>query len=263
MSFFAIAAGHYDRHIGRYGPALAQRLIEAAGVRAGEHVLDVGCGPGALTAALLHHGAQVTAIDPSEPFVSACAERNPAADVHQGAAEQLPFQDDAFDAVLAQLVVNFMRDAPAGVREMARVSRGTVAAAVWDYRDGMTILRRFWDAARTVDPDAGDESQMPYCSPDELAGLWRGALDDVRVTETTVQASYSGFEDLWAPLESGVAPSGAFTVALDEERRARLKQEFRTRLAVGDEPFTLTARAWIVVGRSYALAARTAPVASS
>jgi hypothetical protein len=145
-----------------------------------------------------------------------------------------------------------MRDAPTGLAEMARVTRpgGVVAAAVWDYADGMTILRKFWDAARTIDPDAGDESQMRYCTPDTLAGLWETVLDDVQVSEATVRASYTGFEDLWAPLESGVAPSGAFTVAQDEERRAALKREFRARLGVGDDPFELSARAWLAVGRT-------------
>ncbi|MDA0167788.1 methyltransferase domain-containing protein [Solirubrobacter taibaiensis] len=252
MNFFTTAAGNYDRHIGRYGPVLAPELIAAADVRPGEHVLDVGCGPGALTTALLKLGAVVTAVDPSEPFVTACTERNPAAKVRQAAAEDLPFEADRFDATLAQLVVNFMQDAPTGLAEMARVTRpgGVVAAAVWDYADGMTILRKFWDAARTIDPDAGDESQMRYCTPDTLADLWSSVLDDVQVTEATVRASYTGFEDLWAPLESGVAPSGAFTVALDEERRAALKREFRARLGVGDDPFELSARAWLATGRT-------------
>jgi len=171
--------------------------------------------------------------------------------VHVATTEALPFADASFDAALAQLVMNFMSDAEAGVREMARVTKpgGTVAAAVWDYADGMTILRRFWDAAKTIDPDAGDESQMRYCTPDSLGALWSD-LSDVRVGETIVRASYDGFEDLWAPLESGVAPSGAFTVGLDPEPRAELKRELRARLDVGDEPFELTARAWLVTGRT-------------
>jgi len=251
VGFFTTAAGNYDRHIGRYGPRLAPELIAAAKVQPGDRVLDVGCGPGALTAALIAHGARVTAVDPSEPFAAACAERNPGADVQVAKAESLPFPDATFDAALAQLVVNFMTDAEAGVREMARVTRpgGTVAAAVWDYADGMTILRRFWDAAKTIDPDAADESQMRYCTPDSLAGLWSN-LEDVDVRETIVRASYDGFEDLWAPLESGVAPSGAFTAGLDPGPRAELKRELRARLDVGDEPFELTARAWLVTGRT-------------
>ena len=251
---FRTSAENYDRHIGRYGPALAPELIAAAGIAAGDRVLDVGCGPGALTAALVARlGADhVSAVDPSPPFAKACGERT-GAHVQVAGAESLPFADATFDAALAQLVVNFMADAPAGAREMARVTRpgGTVAAAVWDYGGEMTILRRFWDAVAALDPDAGaDESQMRYCTPPELEALWNDiGLAHVQVSTAVVSARYDGFEDLWAPLESGVAPSGAYTVSLSPDRRTALKQEFRARLGVGDEPFALTARAWIVTGR--------------
>jgi SAM-dependent methyltransferase len=254
---FRVAADAYDRHIGRYGAALAAGLIAAAGIRPGQMALDVGCGPGALTAALVELlGADsVAAVDPSEPFARACAARVPGVHVEVAAAEALPFGDASFDAALSQLVVNFMSDAPAGVGEMRRVTRpgGAVAAAVWDYADGMTLLRRFWDAAVALDPDAAglDEGMsMPYCRPDELAELWRGAgLQDVETSELVVDARYSGFGDLWQPLESGVGPSGAYAAGLPPERRTRLRGELRRRLDAGEEPFRLTARAWRVVGR--------------
>src|SRR5689334_22939301 len=144
---FRAGADVYDRHIGRYGSSLAAGLIAAAGVGPGVRALDVGCGPGALTAALASAlGAEaVAAVDPSAPFVEACRARVPGADVRRAAAEALPFAAGRFGAVLSQLVVNFMADAPAGVREMARVARpgAAVAACVWDYADGMTLLRRF------------------------------------------------------------------------------------------------------------------------
>jgi SAM-dependent methyltransferase len=255
---FQVAAEAYDRHIGRYGPELAGRLIEAAGLRPGQRALDVGCGPGALTTALaeLLGADRVAAVDPSEPLAHACASRVPGARVQVATAEALPFEDGAFDAALSQLVLNFMTDAPAGVGEMRRVTvpGGTVASAVWDYADGMTLLRRFWDAAVVLDPAAAslDEGRsMPHCRPDELEELWRDAgLRDVEVSELGVEAHYSGFDDLWRPLESGVGPSGAYAAGLPPERRARLREELRQRLGAGDEPFRLSARAWCVAGRA-------------
>ncbi len=254
---FRAPAEAYDRHVGRYCRELAVALIAAAGVQPGRRALDVGCGPGALTAELaaLLGAEQVQAVDPSPPFVDACRRRVQGVQVGVASAESLPFADASFGHALAQLVVNFMTDPPAGVREMRRVTRpgGTVAAAVWDYAGEMTLLRRFWDAAVALDPSAADRDEgrsMPYCTPDELGALWSAAgLAEVSVSAAVVEAGYEGFEDLWLPLTLGVAPSGAYAAALPPERRAALKQELRRRLAVGDEPFRLTARAWIASGR--------------
>ena len=254
---FRTSAQAYDRHIGRYGSELAAALISAADLQPGQRALDVGCGPGALTAALaeLLGGERVAAVDPSEPFAEACASRVAGVRVEVAAAEALPFSDGSFDAALSQLVVNFMSDARAGVREMRRVTRpgGTVAAAVWDYAGGMTLLRRFWDAAVALDPAAAslDEGRsMPYCRPDELRQLWRQAgLQAITCSALTAEADYGGFDDLWQPLEGGVGPSGAYAAALPPKRRARLREELRRRLDVGKSPFRLTARAWCVVGR--------------
>ena len=253
---FRISAEAYDRHIGRYGPELAAALISAAGLRRGHRALDVGCGPGALASALVELlGAEnVAAVDPSEPFAEACAARLPGVRVEVAPAEALPFPDGSFDAVLSQLVVNFMTDAATGVREMRRVARsgGTVAAAVWDYGDGMTLLRRFWDAAVALDSHAEslDEGRsMAYWRPDELLQLWRDAgLENAATSELSVGAGYDDFDDLWRPLEAGVGPSGAYATALPAEGRARLRDELRRRLDVDEGPFRLTARAWSVTG---------------
>jgi ubiquinone/menaquinone biosynthesis C-methylase UbiE len=254
---FNTPAEAYDRHVGRYGRELARALIAAADVRPDRRALDVGCGPGALTSELvaLLGGDQVAAIDPSMPFVEACRTRLPGVRVEIGAAEALPFEDAEFDHALAQLVVNFMTDPQAGVGEMERVTRpgGTVAAAVWDYAGEMTLLRRFWDAAVAVDPSAEDRDEgrcMPFCAPDELAALWSAAgLAEVSVVPAIVTARYEGFEDLWEPLERGVGPSGAHAASLAADQRAAVKEELRRRLDVGDDPFELTARAWITTGR--------------
>ena len=251
------SAEAYDRYIGRYGRELAQELIRSADVRPGQRVLDVGCGPGALTRplAVLVGAEQVAAVDPSPAFVRACQDRVPGVQAEVASAESLPFADAVFDRALAQLVVNFMTDAVAGVREMRRVTRdgGMLVAAVWDYAGQMTLLRHFWDSVVALDPGAADLHEgrsMRYCSPAELEVLWTDAgLEKVTVSAATVTAGYEGFEDLWEPLESGIAPSGAYVASLTPDRRAALKADFQQRLGAGTEPFRLGARAWIATGR--------------
>jgi SAM-dependent methyltransferase len=255
-TFFASAEA-YDRFVGRYGAQLAEALVEFARVEPGMRALDVGCGPGALTAALVERlgAANVYGAEPSEPFAEACRARLPGVEVVVAAAESLPFADGTFDVTLSQLVVNFMQDAQAGVREMTRVTRpgGAVASCVWDYGGEMTLLRAYWDAAREIDPEgaaAADEgAAMRWCREGELADLWRAAgLRGVRSGSFVVRAAYSDFEDLWWPLPTGVGPAGAFCKALDDDRRAALHEAFRRRLGVGDGPFELTARAWAAAG---------------
>jgi SAM-dependent methyltransferase len=252
---FATTRAAYDAFMGRYADRLAPLLIGFAGVRRDDRVLDVGCGPGSLTEALgTHVGAEhVAAIDPSEPFAAASAERVPAADVRLGMAESLPWPVDTFDAALSQLVVNFMSDPDAGLGEMRRVvrSRGTVASCVWDYAGGMTMLRTFWDAALALDPEAPDEARtMRYQDPAELAELWRRTgLEGVETDELVVEASYRNFDDYWEPFLGGVGPGGAYCTSLDPDHRASLREECRRRLGAPDGAFTLSATARAVKGR--------------
>ena len=254
---FRVSADAYDRFVGRYGPQLAAALTEFAGVEPGMQALDVGCGPGALTAALAERlgPAQVAAVEPSAPFADACRARVPGVEDLVAAAESLPFADGSFDAALSQLVVNFMHDAEAGVRELARVARpgGVVASCVWDYAGEMTLLRAFWDAALEVDPEGAaavvEAATTRWCGEGQLAELWGAAgLEDVRAGSLVVSASYTGFEDLWSPLPTGIGPAGAYCKALDDDRRAALHDALRRRLGVGDAPFELTARAWAAAG---------------
>jgi SAM-dependent methyltransferase len=251
---FAVSAGAYDRFMGRYSETLARRTVELLGLAAGERALDVGCGPGALTAALASVvGAEhVAAVDPSPGFASSCASRIPGADVRVAGAEALPFADGEFDLVVAQLVLHFVADSPAAVRELRRVTRpgGRVAASVWDLDGGMTMLRTFWDAAVALDPSAPDERELPQVREGELAALWRsGGLSDVEDGVLRVEAAYDGFDDFWQGFLGGVGPAGAYLVSLDEERRARLSDDVRRRLGDPTGPFTLPAAAWYAVGR--------------
>jgi ubiquinone/menaquinone biosynthesis C-methylase UbiE len=248
----------YDRFVGRYSPELARAMCEAADVREGQRALDVGCGSGALLAELAEIvGAEsVAGIDPSEPFVQASRARVPGARVLVGSAESIPFADGEFDLTLSQLVVNFLADPDQGLREQGRVTRpgGIVAGCVWDYGEGMTMLRVFWDVAITLDPEqAGalaEAHTMRFSRPAELAALWRSAgFADVEVTPIVVQASYKNFDDLWAPFPTGVGPAGAYTASLDAERQGELRHEFARRLGAPRGPFTLSARAWCAVGR--------------
>ena len=246
----------YDRHVGRYGKALAAGLIEVAGISPGDRVLDVGCGTGQLTAALAEVvGAEnVAALDPSETALAVCRSRVPAADVRVASAESLPFADAEFDAVLAQLVVNLVDDPPRAVGEMGRVARpgGVVAACFWD-DDEMPLLRSLWDSARAIAPEAmagvADQAQVGLSEVEVLRGWWTGAgLREVALGEFEVAADYDDFDDLWAPFAAGVGHSGQLYVSLEPEQQAAVRADARRRLGSPDGAFRLVAKARTVRG---------------
>ena len=237
--------------MGRYSEPLAPLFADLAGVAAGQQVLDVGCGPGALTAELAQRlgPAAVSAVDPSEPFVAAARERHPAVTVRRAAAEQLPFADGAFDAALAQLVVHFMADPVVGLGEMGRVTRrgGVVAACVWDHEGGKGPLGVFWEAARQLEPDVDDEAGLAGAREGHLGQLFRAAgLREIEESTLSISVKHRSFEEWWEPYTLGVGPAGAYTAGLDATRQARLRERCRSMLPAA--PFLLTARAWAVRG---------------
>ena len=247
MSFFTVGASSYDRFMGRYSVQLGPQLADLAGVQRGQRVLDVGCGPGALMAELVARGADVAGVDPSPPFVEAARERYPNADIREAGAEDIPFEDNAFDAAIAQLVVQFMTDPVAGLREMARVTHagGAVVACVWDAAGGETPLGPFWRAVQRLDPDVQDESDRAGTRPGHLAELFREAgLRDVEDTVVTARVEHDTFEEWWEPFGLGVGPAGAY-LASHREREDELRELAHAEL--GDS-FTLDAKAWAARG---------------
>ncbi|HWH46065.1 MAG TPA: methyltransferase domain-containing protein [Thermoleophilaceae bacterium] len=249
---FAVAAEAYDRFMGRYSAPLAPLLADFAGVASGWRVLDVGCGPGALTTELVGRlGAdRVAAVDPSEPFVTAARERHPGVAVERASAERLPFGDGEFDAALAELVVHFMADPVSGLQEMGRVTRpgGVVAACVWDHAPGgQGPLNVFWEAAREIDPTVDDGSERAGTHAGHLARLFGEAgLRAVDEGALTVEVEHASFDAWWEPYTLGVGPAGAFVAGLNADGRARLRR--RCEELLPPAPFVQTARAWATRG---------------
>jgi SAM-dependent methyltransferase len=187
----------------------------------------------------------VWAVDPSESFVAAAQERHPGVSVQRAAAEELPFDDRAFDAALAQLVVHFMADPVIGLREMARVTRtgGVVAACVWDHAGDRGPLNLFWRAARELDPDVEDESQLAGTREGHLAQLFRAAgLHRVEESALSVSVEHRSFDEWWEPFTLGAGPAGGYATGLDASRRAQLRERCREMMPTA--PFVLTAQAW-------------------
>ena len=250
MSFSA-GPEAYDRFMGRYSTPLAPRFADFASIGQAQRLLDVGCGPGALTGELVRRfGADaVAAVDPSPGFVEAAGQRHPGVDVQRAEAESLPFDDGAFDAALAQLVVHFMTDPAAGIAEMRRVTRrgGVVTACVWDHAGGAGPLARFWDAARELDPGVADESDLPGAREGDLERLLHEAgLGDVEERLLTVEVEHRSFDEWWEPFTLGVGPAGAYVLGLAQDARDRLRE--RCRELHPEAPFAVSASAWAARG---------------
>ncbi len=259
---FEVAAQSYGRFMGRWSERLAAELAlqldladlaDLADVAGSGSALDVGCGPGAMTAELVErlgaHG--VAAVDPSEPFVTAARSAFPGVDVRRAGAEDLPFEDDRFDVTVALLVVHFMTDPVRGLAEMARVTRpgGQVAATVWDHGGGTGPLSPFWRAVTDLDPGATDESGLPGSHRGQLADLFeRAGLEQVQDGVITVHRRFASAQEWWEPFTLGVGPAGDLVAGLDPDRREALRR--RCAEITGPGPLELAASAWTVIGRS-------------
>ncbi len=253
------AGDAYERFMGRWSRDLAPLLVKFARVRDGDHVLDIGSGTGALAVAVSAAAptSRVLGIEPAAPYVAFAQARHGSGRVtfEQGDAQQLRLPDASFDRTLSLLVVNFIPDPAKALDEMIRVTRagGTIAAAVWDYAQGMEMLRAFWDEAIALTPgmDARDERHMPLSRSGELAALWRRhRMQDVVEEALTIETAFSSFDDYWSPFLEKQGPAGAYVAALSAGDREQLRLRLRRRLLGdgADRRIVLRARAWAVVG---------------
>jgi len=248
------AGESYEPYVGRWSRLVADEFIRWLDLSPGSRSVDVGCGTGALTSLLADIGP-ATGIDPSAGFVAYAAAHTLRAEFLVGDALALPFDDGRFDAAVSGLVLNFVPDPSVMVAEMKRVVRpgGVVGLYVWDYAEGMELMRLFWDVAVALDAAAPDEaSRFPVCAPEPLAQLFQGnGLTQVAGRPIVVATRFSGFEDYWRPFLGGQGPAPAYLARLDDGHRERLRVRLRRTLPVDhDGGIPLTARAWAVRGLS-------------
>lgn len=246
----------YEQYVGRWSRRVAPMFLSWLRIPPGRRWLDVGCGTGALCAAIVDRcsPSSVAGVEPSEGFLKT-ARGNLAgrAALHQGSATAIPLDDASVDVVVSGLVLNFVPDQRAALAEMTRVASGggTIGAYVWDYAGKMELMRVFWDAAVELNPDAAkmDEGiRFPLCRPEALKALFAGAgLDGAEATAIDLPTPFASFEEYWQPFLGGQGPAPAYAMSLDEGSRARLRDRVRARIAVqADGSIPMTARAWAV-----------------
>lgn len=246
----------YEQYVGRWSRRVAPPFLDWLNIPAGRRWLDVGCGTGALCAAILDRcsPSSTTGVEPSEGFLKTAKENLAGrAELHQGSATAIPLGGASVDVVVSGLVLNFVPDQPAALKEMARVTagKGTIAAYVWDYAGKMELMRHFWDAAVALDPGAAklDEGpRFPLCNPEALKALFAGAgLEGVETKAIDIPTPFENFDDYWEPFLGGQGPAPAYAMSLDQAARARLRDRIRERLPTqADGSISLIARAWAV-----------------
>ena len=244
----------YEQYVGRWSRRVAPLFLSWLSLPASQRWVDVGCGTGALCAAIMDYcsPSSVVGVEPSEGFLAAARQHLAArAALHRGSATEIPLDDASVDVAVSGLVLNFVSDQRAALAEMARVTRsgGTIGAYVWDYAGKMEIMRLFWDSAVELNPDAAklDEgNRFPLCRPEALTALLvSGGLARVEVRAIDIPTPFASFEDYWQPFLGGQGPAPAYAMSLDEMARARLRDRIQARIPVAaDGSILLTARAW-------------------
>lgn len=249
----------YEQYVGRWSRQVAPLFLNWLSVPAARRWLDVGCGTGALCAAILDacSPSSVAGVDPSEGFLeSARRQLASRATLHRGSATAIPLGNASVDVVVSGLVLNFIPDQPAALAEMARVTGkgGIIGAYVWDYAGKMELMRFFWDAAVKLDASVTqmDEGvRFPLCRPDALTELFAGArLEQIEVTAIDIPTPFASFEDYWRPFLGGQGPAPAYAMSLDESARVLLRESIKERIPVlPDGSISMTARAWAIRAR--------------
>jgi SAM-dependent methyltransferase len=247
----------YEGYVGRWSRRVAVGFIDRLASGPGARWVDVGCGTGAVTETILARAdpASVVGVDPSEAFVEFACERvtDPRASFEVADGAALPVPDGAVDAAISGLVLNFVPDPVAMLADMRRVTRagGTVAIYVWDYGEGMQIMRHFWDAAIEQDPAVAEEAEtlrFEICKPEPLRDAFqRAGLGDVDVGAIDVPAVFVDFDDYWQPFLMATAPAPRHVMSLSDADREDLRQRLIARLPTEpDGSIHLTVRAWAV-----------------
>lgn len=249
-------ANPYEQYVGRWSRRVAPLFLSWLSLPAGRKWLDVGCGTGALSAAIADccAPAWVAGVEPSEGFLeTAKGNLGDRATLHPGSATAIPLADEAVDVVVSGLVLNFVPDQRAALAEMARVtvSEGTIAAYVWDYAGKMELMRFFWNAAVGLDASAAELDEgirFPSCRPQALEKLFAGAgLQGIDVEPIDIATPFADFDDYWRPFLGGQGPAPAYVMSLAETARERLRERIRERLPIAaNGSISLTARAWAI-----------------